>query len=697
MFLIEAIKAGNQEKIKETLAKAININVRDQENLTALMHACQRRDITIISLLLQHDNLNLDLDDLTINNELALMMAAPIDGDWDEADKDATAIVKAFLALPDEKLQANHKTINYALNYCAWLGDEEGVQRCLELGADPNNTYLKTASLSFAVASHHENIVDILLSQASIDVNQVDYRGDPPLVSAICCQQYNIAAKLIADERCNLTLRSFLFGTPLMAAIFFNQQELAKKIISEWHRCDLDKEIPTFLLTIQKGREWEWLFYHFLTAGIDANADCKETYEWLSKRPKWMLQEADAVLAPLGESYSFPIMGDKSFILDRPIWVALHCDNRNAIKWLLGLGANLDIPSEFLIKIDPKYSELLLRDEQKHFIANIDKKAGFYVWMDYMWEAVLELGSYTSAAVHALIHETNVDRFKAIIQLIEDKRGEDSLRRFAEILHYAYHEKWKNEIDMWQKHAKILLVDRGIQTLYGKDYPETLYLNLSNVVRDRLISMIQKKVKDYCVDHAPEPAFFSEDELSSSSSDDEMAYEEISKTGDIAVTEFSQSFELLVKQDNITLIGTASIPPTEAGCKPIASSIKFSNMNKLIDELTVDHPLFSELYNLLGLTSIARRPRDATKVLAAIKGILSHEHRNMPWSYLQPSSYYFYRLCRNEQKLGKLLSLCEGYVQQQEQTEFITPFRHQYSNQQSGGDELIQCKNLMPS
>jgi hypothetical protein len=331
-----------------------------------------------ITAYLNHPELNLDLEDGTVNHEIAVQIAAPINGDPKESDPQSYVIALMFYHLPPEHLQMGQKrSLDYLLLYFAWWGEADKCDYCIRLGANVNARLREISVLNYAIDAGSSELVHRLLAEPDLDPNALNYRFDSPIVESLQADcPPDIALALLLDPRCQLTGKgrfSPLFGTPLCAAIHFEREDCVHELLAleGTGRIILRQEMHALLLSIKRGSRWNFVMDALLDAGVDVNGSAVDEAllaYWNTPRPEWVDQEAGAETAPFYNSPGPPAD-------EHPLCVALCTKNQRAVWVLQERGARfcpavsldrlaLDAALNHLLTVHPEAKARILVSEE---------------------------------------------------------------------------------------------------------------------------------------------------------------------------------------------------------------------------------------------------------------------------------------------------------------------------------------------
>ncbi len=164
--LIQAITSKNTEKVKELLAKGIDVNLRNNYGQTALMEAVYKRSPQIVKMLLEVEGINVNLQD--VFGKTALI----------EAIYSTPAIVKMLLEVKGINVNLKDTGGRSALTTAVLNGDPRIVKMLLEAkGIDDVGTTLMTAVYRF-----DDKMITFLLDNG-VDVNFQNKDGNTALMA----------------------------------------------------------------------------------------------------------------------------------------------------------------------------------------------------------------------------------------------------------------------------------------------------------------------------------------------------------------------------------------------------------------------------------------------------------------------------------------------------------------------------------
>jgi len=202
MGLLAAIFTGREVKARELMALPwTNINAQYANGNTPLILAVQGNNDKLVSLLVEHPQLSVNLRGL--DGYTALIRAA-----GDRAD-----YVAMLLSHPD---------------------------------IDPNLvTYFGTTALTFAVRSGNEEAARLLMAWPDIEVNFQSRHGENALIEAVTYRRYDIAKELVSRRDCQLDIVDERDRTPLIMAAQYGYSPLVKLLLH--YGCDPTAEDDTGL------------------------------------------------------------------------------------------------------------------------------------------------------------------------------------------------------------------------------------------------------------------------------------------------------------------------------------------------------------------------------------------------------------------------------------------------------------------
>jgi len=200
MGLLAAIFTGREVKARELMALPwTNINAQYANGNTPLILAVQGNNDRLVSLLLDHPQLSVNLRGL--DGYTALIRAA-----GDRAD------------------------------YVAMLLSHPQI--------DPNlATYFGTTALTYAIRSGNEEAVHLLLEREEIDVNYQSRHGENALIEAVTYRRYEIAKVLVSRRDCLLDIVDERDRTPLIMSAQYGYSPLVRLLL--YYGCDPTAEDDT--------------------------------------------------------------------------------------------------------------------------------------------------------------------------------------------------------------------------------------------------------------------------------------------------------------------------------------------------------------------------------------------------------------------------------------------------------------------
>jgi ankyrin repeat protein len=215
-FLIEASYCGHNDIFAFLLEKGIDVNQQDKwDGKTALIWASEQRHKEIALMLLQHKNIEINLQDKIGNT--ALMLAS----------------------------KYGHKDI---------------VQMLLEhkdIEVNKQDNYSGTALIE-ASKDGHKVIVEMLLQHKNIDINQQNKIGSNALIEATRYGQTECAKILLQHENINVNQHDHIGYTALMLASFLGNKEIVEIVLKDT-KTEINKKehsgSTALMLASQKGQK----------------------------------------------------------------------------------------------------------------------------------------------------------------------------------------------------------------------------------------------------------------------------------------------------------------------------------------------------------------------------------------------------------------------------------------------------------
>lgn len=316
--LIKTIRTGQIGDVIVSLGKTRNINYVNYYQRTPLIEACIENRPESVKLLLLKDELDINLAPGSQKTSPILWALLK--------DKNGSHCEIVNLLFNDKRLSAECN--QHALLYYAKIGDLEKVKECLASRQCEINYHHPDAdnALTNAVEGGHLDVVRYLLS-LSVNINATNRFDEPPITIAIRKGFTDIANLVLARNDLNLHQHSGLSGTPLTAAIFYQRNDLAEKLLAK-EQTFKDKEHPGALMSTIKNDSPHFLQL-LLNKGADINGNSgEEAYE----------ETIDFNDVQINSPFNSAIHPD----FDLPIIAALERNKCLVIPTLLERGADLD-------------------------------------------------------------------------------------------------------------------------------------------------------------------------------------------------------------------------------------------------------------------------------------------------------------------------------------------------------------------
>ncbi len=226
--LVEIRKQDLAALEKRSPLNSNELNTFVENEKTLLMIACEEDLVISVEFLLKQNGLETDKDNGQPNHHTALMLAI---------NREHKKIVDLIIEKSDLKLSL--RDLNRAFIYYAGEGDVARMQLCLKKGADINGIYLEHTALHEAVWKDQLEAVKFLLAQKELNPNALSRARRTAFVWAIIDEggsnRSEILQAFVNRQQqfgdIDLTLNSYFEGTPLSAAIYRKDIELAERII----------------------------------------------------------------------------------------------------------------------------------------------------------------------------------------------------------------------------------------------------------------------------------------------------------------------------------------------------------------------------------------------------------------------------------------------------------------------------------
>jgi len=254
--LMYAAYKGYTDIVKLLIENRANLNIQDENGLTALMWAIEKENNEIAKLLINSDNIDLNKQDknsLTAlmwaiekeNNEIAKLLINSDGIDLNKQDKQALTalmwalgkgnneIAKLLIDSDSIDLDKQDKVGRTVLFYAIYQGNTEIVKLLIKNRANLNiqDENLQTA-LIIAIAKRDSQIAKLLINSDGIDLNKQDKQALTALMWAAGCGNKEIV-QLLIDEKADLKLQDKDKKTALTWAIKNNQNLIAKLLINK--------------------------------------------------------------------------------------------------------------------------------------------------------------------------------------------------------------------------------------------------------------------------------------------------------------------------------------------------------------------------------------------------------------------------------------------------------------------------------
>jgi serine/threonine-protein phosphatase 6 regulatory ankyrin repeat subunit A len=272
--LLHAVRRNREAIFKMFLEKGVNLEAKDAEGLTPLAHAVLNNNELLVKLLVEHgantDDLYLnDLDlqrDLKsgVHNAIAtgnlklvrLLLALSVDVEERDTQgqtpllhavrRDNEAIVRLLLE-KGVNLETPDAEGLTPLAHAVLKNHEHLVELLLEKGASSDSlTDLGTTRdlkgpIHDAIEIGNENVVRLLLAIA-VDVEERDIQGQTPLLHAVRRNREAIF-KMFLEEGVNVEAEDADGLTPLAHAVLENNEILVKSLLEKGAKVDVLRDI----------------------------------------------------------------------------------------------------------------------------------------------------------------------------------------------------------------------------------------------------------------------------------------------------------------------------------------------------------------------------------------------------------------------------------------------------------------------
>lgn len=218
-LLHQATAEGDTEQIKLLLGRGIDIDAKDDDELSPLHLAVRRGHRDVAELLIVN---GADINAADKNHVTALHTAAL------KGDRDMTALLIAKGADPN----ARDRWLWSPLHYTAQRGHKDVTELLIATGADINARSDRSRTpLHQAVSADRKEIIELLIVKGA-NINAQDDRGDTPLHLAVSANKKEIV-KLLMANGADINARDANRRSPLILAIVRRRRDMAELLIQK--------------------------------------------------------------------------------------------------------------------------------------------------------------------------------------------------------------------------------------------------------------------------------------------------------------------------------------------------------------------------------------------------------------------------------------------------------------------------------
>ncbi len=185
-----AVRFEIEQAIRELLKKGVDVNLRDDADLTPLAWAASGGHESAVKLLLAEPDIDVEARDNIGRTPFA----------W-AAEKGHIAVVKMLLDTGKVNPDAENRRRQTPLALAAESGNETAVKLLLDTGSVDVNSGFVMTPLHWAIRSGNVSVVKLLLDTGKVDVNRSDLVQRTPLMLAYC--SWAIFQLLIDTHQCD--------------------------------------------------------------------------------------------------------------------------------------------------------------------------------------------------------------------------------------------------------------------------------------------------------------------------------------------------------------------------------------------------------------------------------------------------------------------------------------------------------------
>jgi ankyrin repeat protein len=366
--LIYAVLANNEEIVSRLIKNGAAINLTNNENETALMLASEHGYQNIVTLLLEHYQIDLDIQSKPFGTTALTYAVA----------KNHVEIVRKLI---DRKANVNLSNNNNNNNKdndnetALMIASKNGNQNIVALLLESDQIDLNiqsrrfgTTALTYAVAENHVEIARKLINRKA-NVNLTNNDNETALMIASRNGNQNMVTLLLESDHIDLnTQHAHLGNTALIHAVTENHVEVVKKLINRKANVNLTNNKKETALIIALKSDYQEIVDILLTA--DHIAD---DIPYNRQENKYIEKTGMGAGSPVEK-------------FDTALTCAVRLNNKKAIKQLLEKGGNVNLagrdnetPLHIATKLNHLETVRLLLEknpDDKHFALKLAQNLG---------------------------------------------------------------------------------------------------------------------------------------------------------------------------------------------------------------------------------------------------------------------------------------------------------------------------------
>ena len=377
-------------------------------------------------------------------------------------------------------------------------------------GADVNVKNEKgEPALLLAVTARKINSINFLLDQG-VDVNAVNGLNETALILAVKEGYIEAVRAFLKVTNVNLHIQSYLYGTALTTAIYFDRNEIIDLLLSKEEAIDNNKHPLALVCAVWKDNSV--LLSKLLKKGADVNSSGKEGY---IKSPYWVKDlEDESPFTPVGPP-----------VFDLPIVVAMQGNYVDSLRALMSYKPDLKKKGSSNLSAEDLLKSNSISDETKNIVrqnvssstssgrkspaffntnsatSSTDSEAEssltesalvvFFGLFDGVWEALEYFGKEDQELIINILNDHSLTPMQAsqLIQQIEIENGlsHPHLSSSFDILFCGlFPQKWEVMNDKMK-----------VQNFFDTAVKFCLPKNSENTEREKIIAKLKEKASEY--------------------------------------------------------------------------------------------------------------------------------------------------------------------------------------------------------